>query len=64
MAVAFKWEQRKKNDRDYKIIDDSKAFAVNERNEAMIAGGDVVSFLFLGWILARIYVNNVIRERN
>ena len=64
MAVAFKWEQRKKNYRDYKIIDDSKAFAVNERNEAMIAGGCVVSFLFLGWILARIYVNNVIRERN
>ena len=33
---------------DYKIIDNSKAFAVNERNEAMIAGGGVVSFLFLG----------------
>ena len=28
----------------------------------MIAGRGVVSFLFLGWTLACIYVNNVIRE--
>lgn len=55
---------RKIRDRDYKIRDNSKAFAVNERNEAMITGGGVVSFLFLGWILACIYVNNVSRERN
>lgn len=52
---------RKIRDRDYKIRDNSKAFAVNERNEAMITGGGVVSFV-LGWILACIYVNNVSRE--